>query len=411
MTAEIISVGTELLLGDIVNTNAAFLSVELAKCGVNVFCETTIGDNHARLEAAFDAAFGRGADVIITTGGLGPTADDLTKETAAKYFCFTSVLHEPSLERMKARFAAMRRDMPESNVKQAFFPTEAVVLPNNNGTAPGCILKKEEKTIICLPGPPHEMEPMYRESVAAYLSEKTGETFVSRSLHLMGIGESEAAERVSDLFELANPTIAPYAKPNGVTLRLTAKAKTREQALEIIEPVALEIYKRLGSCIYGEGETTVEAAVVEALKKRGLTVAVAESCTGGFLAVRLTDVPGASEVLREGVVVYSNEAKVNRLGVSEKTLAAYGAVSRQTAAEMAEGIVKTSGADAGISVTGIAGPGGGTPEKPVGLVFVGVCVNGKAMTKELRLNGDRRRIRERAAVTALFMMLEELRKH
>jgi len=408
-SAEILSVGTELLLGDIVNTNARFLSVELAKLGINVYFETVAGDNAGRLKSAFEAAFSR-ADMVVATGGLGPTADDLTKETGAAFFGRKLVLHEETLGKMKSFFKSINRKMTDNNVKQAMFPENSVILPNNNGTAPGCVIAGNGKTLIMLPGPPHEMEPMFRESVTPYLKQRTDSILVSRTLLFNGIGESALENELRDMIDAqTNPTIATYAKPNGVSVRITAKTKNEEEANSLISPVADEIYACLGAFIYGEGETTPEQAAVAALKSKNLKISCAESCTGGLLAASLISVAGASDVFLEGIISYSNESKIKRLNVSEKTLDNYGAVSARTAAEMAKGAAETLGADIGVSTTGIAGPSGATDDKPVGLVYIGLYINGSVKTRELHLSGNRQRIRERSVSEALRFLLEEIK--
>jgi len=403
MTAEILSVGTELLLGDIVNTNAAFLSKELAKLGINVYVETTVGDNAARLLDAYRNAFAR-ADLVITTGGLGPTEDDLTKEVAAEYFGLTLVEDAESMRLLKGYFAKSGSHMTANNLKQAFIPEGAIVLTNANGTAPGCMVEANGKILVMLPGPPNECVPMYHSEVAPKLKKHTDSMFVSKTLHLVGIGESAMETEIKDLLDVqTNPTIAPYAKTGECTLRITAKAVDEAEAARIIAPVADELCRRFGTKIYGEDDTNLAETLVRLLTAKGMTIAMAESCTGGLLTSAIADVPGASAVLVEGAVTYANAAKMNRLGVKEETLAQHGAVSRETAAEMAEGIAKTSGADVGVSTTGIAGPDGGTAEKPVGLVYVGLYFRGKAEVIELRLSGNRRKIRERTVISALDM--------
>jgi len=404
MTAEILSVGTELLLGDIVNTNAQFLSQELAKLGINVYVETTVGDNAERLKAAYRAGFER-ADLIITTGGLGPTDDDLTKEVAAAYFGKELKEDAESMRILCGHFEKSRARMTANNYKQAYIPEGATVLPNANGTAPGCMMEENGKILVMLPGPPNECEPMFLQEVAPRLRARTDDVFVSRVLHLVGIGESAAETEIKDMLDAqTNPTIAPYAKTSEVVLRVTAKAADEDAAARIIEPVAQELYVRFGPYIYAEGDATLAETVVQMLTAKGLTLACAESCTGGLLTSAIADVAGASAVLMEGAVTYANAAKVRRLDVQEATLAAHGAVSRQTAAEMAEGIARTSGADIGISTTGIAGPDGGTAEKPVGLVYVGLTYKGKTDVLELRLSGNRRKVRDRAVIQALDML-------
>ena len=404
MVAEILSVGTELLLGDIVNTNAQFLSRELAKLGINVYTETTVGDNATRLLDAYRNGFAR-ADLIITTGGLGPTDDDLTKEVAAEYFGKELIEDAESMRVLKGYFAKSHAQMTANNFKQALIPAGATVLPNANGTAPGCMIEENGKILVMLPGPPNECVPMFASEVAPRLKKYTDSMFLSRTLRLIGIGESAAAAEIKDLLDAqTNPTIAPYAKTGEMTLRITAKAADEAEAARIIEPVAKELYARFGRFIYAEGETTLAETLVQLLTAHGLTVACAESCTGGLLTSAFADVSGASAILLEGAVTYANMAKVRRLGVKEETLTRVGAVSRETAAEMAEGIARTSGADIGVSTTGIAGPDGGTAEKPVGLVFIGLHYKGKTDVRELHLSGNRQKVRERAVLQALDMM-------
>ncbi|MCL2351221.1 MAG: competence/damage-inducible protein A [Firmicutes bacterium] len=403
MTAEILSVGTEILLGDILNTNARFLSEELAKLGVNVYWQTVVGDNRGRLLAAYGLAFERGADLVIATGGLGPTEDDLTKETAAEYFGRKLVLHEESWERMLAHFRG--RQMPPNNKKQAMLPEGAAVLANNNGTAPGCALERDGKMIVLLPGPPNEMEPMFLESVLPLLRPRTDHVLFSRTLKIVGVGESQAEILLKLLMDRqTNPTMALYAKTSEVWLRLTAAAPDEAAAKELIKPAAGEARRILGGSVYGEDGDTLAGAVVGLLRQRGLTIALAESCTGGALTSALVDVPGASEALLEGLVTYSNRAKAELLGVRAETLEKFGAVSEQTAREMAEGVRRASGASIGAATTGIAGPGGGTPEKPVGLVYITVSTDGKTEARECLFAGNRRKIRDRAVVTALDMV-------
>jgi nicotinamide-nucleotide amidase len=410
MKAEIMAVGTELLLGDIVNTNAQYIARELAALGVTVYHHTVVGDNEERILEAFEQAFKR-ADIVITTGGLGPTKDDLTKEVAASYFKKELVLHEESSKIIQEYFIRTGREYTKSNEKQAYFPADAIILKNNNGTAPGCIIEKANKAIICLPGPPREMIPMFKEGVVPYLGRFSEGLLVSRFLRILGIGESHLAEKISDILEgQTNPTVAPYAKDIDVTLRITARAKDEEEAARLIGPVEVQIRDRLGEDVYGVGDTTIEEVVGDMLVSKNLTIATAESCTGGLLAGRLINYPGISASFLEGIVTYSNEAKINRLGVRQETLERFGAVSEETAREMAEGIVRAAGTDVGISVTGIAGPGGGTPEKPVGLVYVGLNIRGQVQVKRLNLAGSRERIRLRTVIGALDWLRRELMK-
>ena len=408
MTAEILSVGTELLLGDIVNTNAAFLSKELAKLGINVYVETTVGDNAARLLDAYRSAFAR-ADLVITTGGLGPTEDDLTKEVAASYFNLPLVEHTESMRLLRGYFDKPGVRMTSNNLKQAFIPEGATVLPNANGTAPGCMVEQNGKILVMLPGPPNECVPMYHAEVVPRLKPYSDSMFISKTLRLVGIGESALETDIKDMLDAqTNPTIAPYAKTGECTLRITAKAADEAEAARLIAPVRDELYRRFGTLIYGEDDTTLAETLVRLLTEKGVTLACAESCTGGLLTSAVADVPGASAVLIEGAVTYANDAKMRRLGVREETLARHGAVSRETAAEMAAGIARTAGADVGVSTTGIAGPDGGTPDKPVGLVYIGLFFKGETEVVELRLSGNRRKIRERTVIAVLDMVRKEV---
>ena len=408
MTAEILAVGTELLLGDTLNTNAQYLSKELAGLGVAVYHQTVVGDNPARLEKAYAEAFER-ADVVITSGGLGPTKDDLTKEIGAEYFGKKLELVPEAFEVLKSHFSRMRRLMTQNNEKQAHFPVGSTIIPNSNGTAPGCIIEENGKILIMLPGPPRELVPMFEETVAPYLRERTDGMYVSRILRICGVGESSAEEMIKDLIEAqSNPTIAPYAKTNELTFRVTASAHTEEEAQKLMEPTIKELYNRFGDNIYGEGkETSLAQVVVNKLIEKNMTIAVAESCSGGMVASAIVDIAGSSMVFMEGVVTYSNESKIKRLGVKEETLEKFGAVSEETAEEMAAGVAKSAGTNIGIGITGIAGPDGGSEEKPVGLVYIGICINGKTEVREFKYSGNRQRIRGRA-VTSTFDTLRRL---
>ena len=397
MKAEILAVGTEILIGDIVNTNAQFLSRRLFELGIDMYYQTVVGDNPSRLKEAIRLAFSR-ADLVIFSGGLGPTDDDLTKETVAEYFGVPLVLHEEIVDEIKQY---LNGRYPMSNQKQAYIPEGAIILHNNCGTAPGIILEKDGKIAVLLPGPPREIVPMFLESVEPYLKEKSDFVMESKVLRLFGIGEAKVGEVVSDLMEQSNPTVAPYAKDNEVTLRIAAKAKTSEEAEKLIQTAQIEIEARLGEYVYGYDEQDMVKTTAALLLEKGLTVACAESCTAGRLTAALGDVPGISAALCESVVTYSNEAKMKYLGVSAKTLEEHGAVSKETAEEMARGIQKTAGADVGVSVTGIAGPDGGTAEKPVGLVYIGVCYRGEVTVIRLQLHGNRDRVRQGAVMHGL----------
>ena len=408
MKAELISIGTELLLGDIVNTNAQFLAKELATLGIDVYHQCVIGDNEERVLRAFKEAFDR-CDIIITTGGLGPTQDDLTKELGAKYFNKKMILHEPSLEWIKKYLDIKDEEALEANKKQAYFPEGATILPNEKGTAPGAIISENNKTLIILPGPPKEMKSMFNNHVVKYLSDMTGEVIKSKTLRIFGIGESLMAKKINDIIQNStNPTVAPYAKDYVVTLRVTAKEKNEEKCEALINPKCEEIKSILGEYIYGEGETSLDTVVAELLYKKKLSISTAESCTGGMVAATLISYPGISDVFKEGAVTYSNEAKMKRLGVKEETLNKFGAVSEETAREMAEGIAREAKTDIGISTTGIAGPGGGTEEKPVGLVYIGVCIKGNVIVEKFNFTGDREAVRKKATMNALNILRKEL---
>ncbi|MFU0824468.1 competence/damage-inducible protein A [Clostridium sp.] len=408
MRAEILAVGTEILLGNIVNTNAQYIANRLAELGIEVYHQSVVGDNPERLMQAYDLAFKR-ADLIITTGGLGPTKDDLTKEVAFEYFGKKAVLHEESLKEIEDYFKRINMPMAESNKKQAFFPKDAIIMKNKNGTAPGCIIEEDNKILAVLPGPPREMKPMFEESLVPYLKKFQDSILVSKTLRVIGLGESNVAEIIDDILENSkNPTVAPYAKEGEVTLRITAKAENEEKCEKLIIPVEKEIRERLGISVYGEGDITLEEVVGKILVENNLTIATAESCTGGLLGGAIINYPGISKVFKEGFITYTNEAKVKRVNVSEKTLRDFGAVSSETAAEMAKGAALSSGSDIGISTTGIAGPGGGTEEKPVGLVYVGLYIKGEVKTKELHLVGNRQKIRNMTVMRALDWLRREL---
>jgi nicotinamide-nucleotide amidase len=410
MKAEIIAIGTELLLGDIVNTNAQFLSKELANIGIDVYHQEVVGDNEKRIMQAFESAYCR-SDLIITTGGLGPTQDDLTKEVAAKYFCKKMILDKKSLQIIENYFKLQGKELKGNNKKQAYFPEGSIILANECGTAPGAIIEENNKIMIILPGPPREMETMFTKYVIPYLQKKTDCIIVSKTLRIFGMGESFMAEKVGHLItEGKNPTVAPYAKNVDVTLRITAKGKTEVECKNLIKPIEQEIKNILGENVYGEGEVTLEHVVAEMLCNMNLTISTAESCTGGMIAEKLISYPGISKSYLEGMVTYSNEAKIKRLGVRKETLDRYGAVSEQTAREMVEGIIRESGSNIAIVTTGIAGPSGGTEEKPVGLVYIGLYIDGISKVKEFNFQGDRDKVRIRTTMNALDWLRRELLK-
>lgn len=408
MNAEIISVGTELLLGEILNTDAQYLAQKLSEIGVEVYHQTVVGDNEKRLRDAVMTAIDR-ADIVITSGGLGPTQDDITKEVVCDCMGEELVLHKESLDAMQNYFARINKPMVKMNEKQAYMPKNGIVLPNNNGTAPGAIIEKNGKIAIILPGPPNELKPMYAESVEPFLKSRSEYIFVSKVLQIFGIGESAAAQKLDDILKNSeNPTVAPYAKTAGVRLRITAKCTDEKEGYALIAPVEEQIRAILGDDIFAEGEVEINQVVSDMLRERKMTISAAESCTGGFFAKMITDLAGSSDILNESIVTYANSAKMKYLGVSAETLEKYGAVSRQTAFEMAEGICRQSGADVGVGITGIAGPGGGSAEKPVGLVYAGVCINGETEVKELRLTGTRKKIRHSVCINVFDFIRRKL---
>lgn len=404
MTAEILSVGTELLMGNILNTNAQYISQKLCDLGINCYFQTTVGDNHDRLVAAVGLALSR-ADLLILTGGLGPTADDLTKETIADAFGRDLVLDPASEAHIRARFARMGREMTPNNMKQAMFPRGCIILPNPNGTAPGCIVEAGEKAAILLPGPPKEMAPMFDASVMPYLEKRSGYMLLSRVVRVFGMGESEAEYRLLPLMERqTNPTVAPYALAGEMKLRVTAHCKDAAEGELMVTPLLAEIKETLGSVVYSTNDQELHEVCAALLREHGMTLAAAESCTGGMIASKLISVPGISEYFLEGAVTYSNEAKMRRLGVKRETLEAHTAVSEAVAREMAEGVRATSGASLGLATTGIAGPDGGTAERPVGLVYIALAGAKGTAVRELHLSGNRERIRNAASLNALDLL-------
>lgn len=408
MNAELIAVGTEILLGEIVNTDAQVISQGLSELGINVYYQTVVGDNPERLERAVREARER-ADIIITTGGLGPTLDDLTKETLAKVFGKKMVLHQPSLDRLHAFFEKIGREMTPNNEKQAWLPEGCTVFVNEWGTAPGCGFEADGKHVLMLPGPPRECKPMWEQRAKPYLYPLAGGCIVSHNVRVMGLGESSMEDRLHDMMaSMTNPTIAPYAKTSECFARITAKADTVEQAEALLAPVVDKVVEMLGADVYGVDVDSLEQVVGDLLRERGMTLSVAESCTGGLLSKRITDQPGASDYYRGGVCAYANEVKVKLLGVKKETLDRHGAVSAETAEEMAAGIAQTLGTDIGVGITGIAGPNGATEDKDVGLVYISVFVQGELITRKTQSSMGRDRVRNQAASNALDLIRRRL---
>lgn len=408
MNAEILSVGTELLLGDIIDTHAPEMARILADCGIGCLRRTTVGDNFDRIVGILKEALER-ADVVVTIGGLGPTLDDLTRDAIAAALG-DELVHEPEVER-ELRDLFQRRGFrwTESIARQAQRPASATLIDNPNGTAPGLLCRKNGKIVIATPGPKGEFQPMANGPVRAFLEQVGGGVIHSRTLRVVGMGESHVEETVQDLMDSANPTVAPYAKTGEVHLRITARAATRAEAEAMIEPIHQEIARRLGSHLFGTDETSLEASVVALLTKHKMSLGVGESVTGGGLAARLTNVPGSSVVFHGGVVSYTPNAKEALLGVGDFTLREYGPVSRETAAEMALGARRALSADFGLSLTGNAGPTSDVDGKPVGLVYVGLAgPDGEVEVQEQQYRGVREDIQRRATQTALGWLRERL---
>ncbi len=404
MNVEIISVGTEILLGDIVNSDAQMLSQELAKIGINVYYHTVVGDNKGRLKEALNIAKNR-AEIIITTGGLGPTYDDLTKEIIAETFNKDLIYDEKAFDHIVKYFQKGNIKMTDTQKKQAMLPEGCTVFYNDWGTAPGCGFKSENNYVLMLPGPPSECKPMFLYRAIPYLHSLTDGVIHSVSLKMFGIGESVAEEKLRDkMLSYTNPTIAPYAKQGECLVRVTAKSADLDSAKAMIEPVKQEIYDILGKFIYGEDEVTLEQVVMEKLVEKNITVSCAESCTGGLLSKRMTDIAGVSSVFKGSVCTYSNEAKQKFANVKAETLEKYGAVSEETAHEMAKGITEAFDTDLGVSITGIAGPTGGTEEKPLGLVYVCVYYKGEYFDTKITGYRNREMTRLKSSSVALDMI-------
>lgn len=405
MVVELISVGTEILLGNIVNTNAAYLSEKCAGLGLSCYYQDVVGDNEERLSETIRLALSR-ADIILLSGGLGPTQDDLTKEVAAKVLGKPLYLHEETKTAIQNYFDKRGLEITDNNWKQAMVPEGAIVLNNPNGTAPGIIIAENGKHVVLMPGPPGELIPMFESSVMPYLSSLQSCVIYSKTVKMCGVGESKVETMVADLIEKqSNPTIATYAKIGEVHLRVTAKAEDEKAAKKLVKPVVQELKSRFGDYIYTTEEgVTLEKSVVDLLAAYQMTVSTVESCSGGMLAARLINVPGVSEVFKSGYVTYSNKSKRKLLGIGKSTLLKHGAVSEEIAREMAKSAAFLSKTDVCVSTTGIAGPDGGTDKKPVGLVYIACNVCGHITVKECHFSGDRAKIRDNTVSAALALM-------
>jgi len=411
MVVELISVGTEILLGNIVNTNANYLSQKCAALGISNYYQVSVGDNEERLSQVIETALSR-SDVVILTGGLGPTKDDLTKEVTAMTLKRNLVEDPHTKKNIQTYFSRSNsKEIAENNWKQALIIEDSTVVDNHNGTAPGLIVKTEEgKIVILLPGPPNELIPMFDQDIYPYLDNLQPGILYSEMVKICGIGESMAETMIIDLIDRqTNPTIAPYAKTGEVHLRVTASAANLDQAKTLVNPIVDELRKRFTTNIYSTNENeNLEDVVVQLLASHKLTLSTAESCTGGLLSGRIVNVPGASSVFNEGFITYSNEAKQKYLKVERNTLEKFGAVSKETAKAMALGAIATSGSNASIAITGLAGPDGGTEEKPVGLVYIACVLNGKSTVKEYYFKGNRQKVRDYTVINALNLLRNSL---
>lgn len=407
MKAALLSVGTEILFGQIVNTNTVYLSQKLNGMGIDVMYHYTVGDNPERLAEMIETSF-KDCDLVITTGGLGPTQDDMTKEIACQVMGDHLVMHDDILESIRARMLSYKRVMTDNNIKQAEMPSRCVIFYNDNGTAPGFALDRpkadgsgEKQWIACMPGPPKEMTRMFEKSVEPWLAGLSEGVLVYKEVRTFGVGESDLETMLLPVIDgQTDPTVATYAKSGETTVRVASKRATGEEASAAVDEMIGKISKLAGEYIYSTDGEAYPEVVARLLKEKGLTISAAESCTGGMFAAALTDIPGISAVFDRSLVTYSNQAKMDELGVKASTLEAHGAVSEETALEMAEGVMRVSGSDIGISVTGIAGPDGGTPEKPVGLVYIGFAYGDKRYCRKIsRTLNDRARNRNNAVLS------------
>ena len=413
MIAEILCVGTELLMGQVLNTNAYFLSRRLASLGIAQYHQQVVGDNAERLEEAYRLALSR-ADVVITSGGLGPTVDDITKRVAAKVAGKELVFNEQANNMMLERFRQYHRQVTPNNYNQSMFTEDSKILINDHGTAPGAIVPMGEgKVVIHLPGPPFELQPMFTNYVEPYLAERSGQQLVSRYIRIFGMGESKVDSLLEDLETNGNPSLSPYCSLAEVQMRATACAHTKEEAEKLLEPLIAEVRRRLGDVIYSiieDDSGSLAKSCIGTLREKGLTVATAESLTGGMISATMVDVPGASNVVRGGFVTYQSVAKTMLLNVSKEVIDTYNVVSAEVAKAMAQNAREKLDVDIAVSATGLAGPDGGTPERPVGTVFLGISTRTQTYATALQLSGDRARIRELTVKYALYQVMKEAEK-
>lgn len=415
MKAEVISIGTELLMGQVLNTNAQFLSRRLSALGIAQYHQTTVGDNPERLKAAYQTALER-SDVVITSGGLGPTGDDITKAVLAQLLQKPLVLNPCAQQSIETYFKRLNRPMAKNNLAQAMFTEDTTILYNPNGSAPGAIVPcdcfGDNKVVIHLPGPPSELRPMFDQDVMPYLQARSGQCIVSRYIRIFGMGESDVDMKLRDLMEQANPSLSPYCSLGEVQLRATALCQSQAEGIHMLEPVIEEIKARLGDVIYAiceDDTTSLAAQTIAEIKAKKLTISVCESVTGGLLASQIVAISGASSVFKGGLLTYSNDMKVALAGVQAKTIEQYGAVSEQCAMEMARGVRERTQSDIGIALTGCAGPNSDERSTPVGLVFVGIDSIRGTRSIMLHLSGNRERIRTLCALNALNILRIETR--
>lgn len=408
MKTAILSVGTELLFGQITNTNTVYLSQQMNMLGFDVMYHYTVGDNPERVAEMIELAF-KDCDMVLTTGGLGPTQDDLTKEVACKVMGDELVMMDDVLDEIIAYMKTLRHgEITENNRKQAVLPSRAEVFHNDAGTAPGFALEKDGKYIICMPGPPREMTRMFEMSVLPFLQRMSEDVIYYKMIRTFGIGESKLETVLLDLInEQTDPTLATYAKEGEACLRIASKRKTKEEAKEAVDKMLSRVREIIGDYIYSCDDEELVQVVCRKLMEKELTISSAESCTGGMFAAALTEVPGISKSFQRGLVTYSNEAKMDELSVSIDTLEKYGAVSEETAIEMAEGLKRVSGSDICISVTGIAGPGGGTREKPVGLVYIGFIYGDKKLCKKVQMRNVNRKWNRHYALLSMLDIINK----
>ena len=410
LNAEIIAIGSEMLTPFRLDTNSLWLTERLNSMGVEVKLKTVVGDDEARLEETIRDAMKR-SEIIISTGGLGPTEDDITRKIFARVLKRQLILEDAILEKLRARFARRNMTMPEINARQALVIHGAQILENDNGTAPGMLITEGKCTVALLPGPPREMKPIFDASVAPVLKQRAGDMLIMRrTLSIFGLGESAVDELAAPIYtKYQNPSTTILFKDGQIELHLTAQARNANETVKLLDDLAGRLDEVLGEYIFSRNNETLEEVVGQSLKMRGYTLATAESCTGGLLAGRITDVPGSSEYFLEGVVSYSNEAKIDLLGVPKKLIATHGAVSEQVAGAMAAGIRKRAGSTFGVGVTGVAGPGGGSPEKPVGLVYIALADDSQNTTRKFIFPGDRQFIRTLSVNAALDMVRRRIK--